>query len=122
MMYTILDTKSGVFGPLMSFLNDHTAIRSFQEMIISRDEGSLLALYPTDFTLYCIGTFDNENGSIQTLPAPNLIMTGFEASTKAIEEATRRRNLRARLDGVKVEDLPDNPSFGANPELQKDVP
>lgn len=100
-IYSILDTKSGAYGPLISFANDHTAVRAFQEMIISGDRNSMLALYPTDYILCCIGFYDNELGVVESTPAPMHVITGLDASTMAINEAERRRKLRARLDGVR---------------------
>lgn len=105
-IYSILDVKSNCYGPLISFANDATAIRAFQEMIISGDRDSMLALYPTDYILCCIGFYDNEFGTIESTPAPMHIMTGLDAATAAIQQSDRRRALRARLDGVK--DLSDD--------------
>lgn len=103
-VYSVLDTKSGMYGPLITFVNDNTALRSFQEMIISPDENSLLSMYPTDYCLYCIGQFDNELGLLRPSPAPVLVCTGLDAATNAVSELRRRKDLRAKIHSLVSED------------------
>lgn len=98
-LFSIFDTKSNVYGPVMSFVNDNTAIRAFMEMLVNPDPNSLLSLYPADYLLYCVGIFDNETGVIESLPAPAHIISGMEASTRAVVEAQKRREMTAKLRG-----------------------
>lgn len=115
MLFSILDLKGQVYGPLMSFINEQTAMRSFQEMLISDDKGSLLSLYPTEYSLFCIGHFENTNGKVESLPAPTLVCTGFEACTKAIDEANRRRQFREKINGIRNQNnLGSSPSVAFN--------
>lgn len=97
-LYSILDTKGSMYGPVMSFQNDQTAVRSFTEMLISGDKNSMLALYPTDYILFCIADFDQSNGNINSL-GPVSVISGLEAITRAVEESKRRRALSAALHG-----------------------
>lgn len=104
-LFSILDVKSSVYGPVMSFINDQTAIRAFQEMCISRDDTSLLALYPTDYVLSHIGIYDQSLGVI-TPCTPRIVISGQEALTYALAELEKRRAIRARLSGqTSVDDL-----------------
>lgn len=105
-LYSILDSKAGIYGPLLSFQNDSTAIRSFQEMLVSGDSNSLLALYPTDYLLYCVGDFQQDKGVV-TGSLPTLVLTGLEACTKAIDEVQRRKRFREQLSGASSSDLPN---------------
>lgn len=97
-LFSILDVKSGMYGPVMSFVNDKTAIRAFQEMCISRDNNSLIALYPTDYVLSHIGIYDQDTGLIDPC-SPRIVVSGQEATTLALVELERRRELKAKLDG-----------------------
>lgn len=103
-LYSILDVKSGKYGPVVNFQNDYVAIRNFQELILRGDETSMLRLYPADHCLYCVGRFDYDTGITTSIPAPSLIMTGLEACTKAIAENDRRIALNKRLQGIKLQD------------------
>lgn len=102
-IYSIYDVKAGMYGPAMSFVNDATAIRAFQEMICSGDNNSLLALYPADYILFCIGTYDQSAGLLTALPAPNNIISGMQAFTQACNEAAERRARAERLKGIALD-------------------
>ncbi|UPW40887.1 nonstructural protein [Sigmofec virus UA08Rod_6251] len=97
-LYSILDVKSGIYGPVISFHNDMTAIRSFTEMLIKPDGQSLLSLYPSDYILCCIGHFNQEAGVIDSIPAPLHVITGMEAMTRAADETKRRELLRKAIE------------------------
>lgn len=99
-LYSILDIKANMYGSIMSFKNDQTAIRSFQEMLISGDSNSMLALYPYDYSLCCLGTFEQDTGVVIGNPYPQIIITGFDAVARAIDEVNKRKNLQLRLKGV----------------------
>lgn len=99
-IYSIYDTKSGMYGPAMTFVNDYTAIRSFQEMLCSGDDNSLLSLYPSDYILFCLGAFNQQSGFIEPLAAPANVITGMDAFTRACSEAEERRSRLERLRGI----------------------
>lgn len=123
MLFSILDTKSQVYGPIMSFINQQTAYRSFQEMLISGDKNSLLSLYPTDYSLFVLGSFDNVTGKFEIFPAPTIVCTGFEACTKAIEEAEKRRNFQSKLQGVReANNLPNSDGVVDYDALNTEIP
>lgn len=103
-IYSIYDVKSGMYGPAMTFVNDSTALRAFQEMLTSDDRNSLLSLYPADYILFCLGVLDQSSGVISSLPAPMNIISGMEAFTKACGEAAARRDRLKRLQGINVND------------------
>lgn len=106
-IYSIYDVKSGMYGPAMTFVNDSTAIRSFQEMLTSGDKNSLLSLYPADYILFCLGVFNQQSGVIEPLPAPMNVMSGMEAFTKACNEAEERRARFDRLNGINSSSVKD---------------
>lgn len=103
-IYSIYDVKSGMYGPAMTFVNDNTAVRSFQEMLTSPDTNSLLSLYPADYILFCLGVLDQTTGLLSSLPAPMNVISGMEAFTRACADADARRARLERLRGINVQD------------------
>lgn len=101
-IYSIYDVKSGMYGPAMTFINDQTAIRSFQEMLTTPDSNSLLSLYPADYILFCLGCLNQQTGLIESLPAPMNVISGMEAFTKACQDAEARRLRTQRLQGINI--------------------
>lgn len=97
-LYSIFDTKANKYGPIISFENDNTAIRSFMEMLISGDKNSMLALYPTDYLLFCVGSFNQDTGLVEPVSAPAHIISGFECIQRAVDEVNRRKNLKKALE------------------------
>lgn len=97
-LYSIFDVKASKYGPIISFQNDNTAIRSFMEMLISGDKNSLLALYPTDYLLYCVGSFDQDTGLVTSLPAPQHVISGLECISRAVDEVNRRKRMKQSLE------------------------
>lgn len=113
-IYAIYDVKSGMYGPAMTFANDGTALRSFQEMLTSGDKNSLLCLYPADYVLFCLGLYDQQTGKIESCPAPMNIISGAEAFTRACVEANARRKRAKQLSG-------EEPDFTIPPGLEKNA-
>lgn len=71
-IYSIRDAAADVFFAPSIDANDDTAIRSFAQAINHPD--ALMNFSPSDFTLYRLGSFDIENGSIELLnPAVKLV-------------------------------------------------
>jgi len=66
-LYSIYDTKSESFGPLLEMHNDGVAIREMTETV--NQGNGMLSLHPQDFHLYDLGSFDRQTGSL-TLADP----------------------------------------------------
>lgn len=98
-LYSILDTKQNYYGSLLTFKNDQVAVRAFMEMLISNDPNSLLALYPTDYQLMCLGHFDKDKGLIDGC-APQLVITGYDCMCRACDEVQRRKKFQDALSGI----------------------
>lgn len=60
-LYSIRDVKS-TYMQVLTDHNDATAIRGFKQAVMVPD--SIMALHPTDFALYRVGSFDAETGEI----------------------------------------------------------
>lgn len=110
-IYSIYDVKSGLYGPAMTFVNDATAIRSFQEMLTSPDQNSLLSLYPADYILFCVGEYNQETGLIKPHVAPINIIAGMQAFTNACNDAEARRQRAKMLRGLND----DEPEYDGAP-------
>lgn len=61
-LYSIYDSKSESFGPLLEMLNDAVAIRELSQTV--NDGNGILSLHPADFHLYYLGEFDRQNGNV----------------------------------------------------------
>ncbi len=70
--YSIYDDAAKAFATPFFAINDGIAVRMFQSNINSKEENNL-SKYPDQFTLFKIGTFNDENGElVQLLPAVSL--------------------------------------------------
>lgn len=61
-LFTIHDNKSETFNQPFFARTNPEAIRYFGQMVNDRNPNNLLALSPTDFTLYSVGEFDEASG------------------------------------------------------------
>lgn len=65
LILSILDTKANVFGPIFLARSKGEALRTFDQIVNDkRGDGSLIALYPDDYVLHCLGTFDAFKGVV----------------------------------------------------------
>ena len=63
-IYAIKDVKRGSFMNLWTEANDDTAMRNFDS--IKRDRSTLIGMYPGDFELWNIGSFNDKSGALET--------------------------------------------------------
>lgn len=61
-VYSIRDRKVGAYMTPFFSLNDDTAVRSFSHAC--ENPQSLMSSYPEDYSLHCIGIFDDESGEL----------------------------------------------------------
>lgn len=76
-VYSMRDKHTGFLSPTFE-VNDQVAIRAFSYALLNTP-GSVLGFAPTDFDLYCLGSFDTDTGFISSLPVPSLVITGDSA-------------------------------------------
>lgn len=62
-LYALRDNKVGTFNPPVKIQNDAAAIRMFGDMV-QRDTDSIVGQHPEDFSLWFVGTFDDESGEL----------------------------------------------------------
>lgn len=62
-VYSIKDDKSQTWQGCYPYLNDGLAIRDFNSMFDQNKLG-IINQYPGDFSLYCLGTMDENTGKL----------------------------------------------------------
>ena len=72
-IYSIRDSASGVFTAPTIDLTDNSAIRAFSQAANNSD--SMMNFCPSDFSLYRVGTFNVESGTIVPLNPPMMLVS-----------------------------------------------
>lgn len=81
-VFSVLDTKAGVFEAPFFGQSEGVVVRSWADEINNpRDPRSPWTNHPGDFTLYLLGEFDNVTGSFD-LVKPRAVITASALSTK----------------------------------------
>lgn len=62
-LYSVLDMKSGLHGPIMQFNRDGEAIRAL-ESTVNGEKSNHISRNPEDFQLHFLGEFNEETGII----------------------------------------------------------
>ena len=73
-IYSIRDAAAGVFTAPTIDLTDESAIRGFSQAV--NNAGSLMNFCPSDFALYRIGTLNVEDGTIDPVSPPSMLVSG----------------------------------------------
>ena len=79
-IYSIYDVKAEVFHLPFYNKTHGEAERNFLQL--TKDEKSMIAKYPEDFSLYHMGTYDDSTGLIQSLKEPMLIVSATTIASK----------------------------------------
>lgn len=61
-VYSIYDLKSLTYAPPFIATTDGVAMRMLKELV--DDNNNMVGRHPSDFKLYCIGIFDDQQGLI----------------------------------------------------------
>ncbi|QXP08260.1 MAG: nonstructural protein [Arizlama microvirus] len=61
-IFSVYDSKTKVYGQPNFLLNKGTALRAWQEA--ANDKQSNIGKYPADFTMFNIGEWDDETGTL----------------------------------------------------------
>jgi len=60
--YSIYDNKALQYHPPFFASTDGAAVRSFRDLV--NDQSTTVGRHPGDYVLYCIGTFSDQDGSL----------------------------------------------------------
>ena len=72
-MYSIFDAGVGAYTPPFPARADGEAVRSFKMTLL--DQAHPMAKSPQDYSLARVGLFDDSNGQMSPLPAPEPMVT-----------------------------------------------
>jgi len=70
-LYTIYDSKSHAYHQPMFFINEAVALRAFTQAC--NDPASFLNQSPSDYSLFHLGVWDDDNATIEMLNAPHCL-------------------------------------------------
>lgn len=82
-IYSIRDGAANVFTSPTIDLTDESAMRGFSQGI--NNAGSMMNFSPSDFSLYRIGTFNVERGTIDPIYPPKMLVSGDRLVKVVIE-------------------------------------
>lgn len=67
-LFSVYDSKAAVYGNPFTSVNVTVAIRDFQAA--AQSPNSSVAMFPEDYTLFQLGSFDDSTGVIEYLQNP----------------------------------------------------
>lgn len=71
--YSILDLKTGAFN--VPFFMSHEAMAVRACVDLAQDATTTVGRHPADFTLYWIGSFDDQTGYLDPMTKPQAVST-----------------------------------------------
>lgn len=77
---SVFDSKAKVFSNPFVSTNNATALREFERAV--NDRNTDLFNYPTDYSLYNLGVFDDNSGLITSHPEPQLLGLAVQYKTE----------------------------------------
>lgn len=82
-VYSVYDTASACYDRPFCFQSDGQALRAFLD--ICRDKEHPIGKHPEDFSLFRIGTYDDNKGSLNP-EHPECLATALEMVAKEVEK------------------------------------
>lgn len=61
--YSIYDRKALIYSPPFFSVSDGAAVRSLADL--ANDPSTTIGRHPSDYVLYCVGTFSDANGTLE---------------------------------------------------------
>lgn len=81
-VYSVLDTKMGVFGNPIVEVREEAVIRGFSDAVNDPNPNNMWNKHPEDFALYYVGDFDPEVGCL--IPAEKLRCVLTASAVKSV--------------------------------------
>ena len=97
-LFSVRDAAGDMFGPIFLFETEGLAKRSVMDTIAKGD--NLVALHPSDFSLYHVGYWNSRTGVVTGLQVPELI-----CSCDSIADEMRRAWKKAQPEDVNHVDV-----------------
>lgn len=76
-VYSIYDVAAKAYMQPFFMHNDGLALRAFQDNVNTKEENQI-SKHPEQFTLFCLGEYDDSKGQFQSLEAPKAMAVGTE--------------------------------------------
>lgn len=70
----VFDSASGLYGTPFNVPSIGVATRSFQDEVRRGGDDNQMSKHPGDFSLFTLGTFDDQTGRFESLPVPELVV------------------------------------------------
>lgn len=81
-IYCIFDEAAGIFTAPTIDISDESAMRNFKKLC--SEAGSIMNFKPSDFSLFAVGIFDAETGSIEPLCPLSRLITGSSGTCERV--------------------------------------
>lgn len=75
-LFSVYDKVSKMYVDLFTSQTKESAQRSFNSAAMNHN--TMLAKYPSDFALYCMGEYDNATGEVVGMATPELVQNCVE--------------------------------------------
>lgn len=96
-IYTVYDSKTQAYLPPMFMRSKGEAVRSFEAA--ANDPQSTLCKYPADFTLFEIGEFDDQTGTLSMYEAKISLGVAVEFKQKPEASAPLLEAINGQKEG-----------------------
>lgn len=77
-LVSVEDSAAGAFGRPIFAQSSGAAIRSFSDEVNRSNDENVMFHHPEDFSLYDLGTFDDESGRFNVHEQPILLVTASQ--------------------------------------------
>ena len=100
-IYSIHDSKARAYGSPFLLTTDGLAQRSFIQACLS--DKTEFAKYPLDYTLFRIGTYDDETAIVMSEAPPEMLLTAMQAMLIAEKETQKITELAKQSEDTENE-------------------
>lgn len=83
-LFSVYDTKAEMYSAPFSERTHETARRQF--VTACKDRATPVGMYPDDYALFVVGSFDDSTGVVTPAASPTMIFTGTEAKRVGAED------------------------------------
>lgn len=74
---SVFDASADAYARPMFVPSRGLAVRSFTDEVNRAAPDNIMHQHPEDFSLFCLGTFDDGTGKFVLLPVPELMLRAF---------------------------------------------
>lgn len=83
-VFSIRDGKLGIFTPPFNYEHPGQALRAFDGVV--KNSETMISKYPSDFSLYELGSFDEETGLFENLQQHHMLASGDQFKKDEVRE------------------------------------